>query len=178
MSDLSCPQWRNSQPLHGPLTISSLQLSGHQGLDTQTAKNYSQWSVFYLCVLFSTNIIVLLRVCVCVYYVCLRKHLCLRDELRDLLAGIERCHLHVGHTPVSTTRGVQDLVMFLQDLTETSEVQVLLMTRQHKSIHGLTQEIITLKTTSFLSLMHCYNASYFYEELFSSMYICVCAETW
>ena len=53
------------------------------------------------------------------------RHLRLTDELRDLLAGVERCHLHMRHTPVRSTRGIQDLVMFLQDLTKTSEVQVL-----------------------------------------------------
>ncbi len=60
--------------------------------------------------------------CVCVYA---SRHLCLGDELRDLLAGVERCHLPVSHAPVGPARGVQDLVMFLQDFTETSEVQVL-----------------------------------------------------
>lgn len=33
-SDLSCAQWRNSQPLHGLLAISSLQLSGDKCLNT------------------------------------------------------------------------------------------------------------------------------------------------
>lgn len=53
------------------------------------------------------------------------RHLCLRDELRDLLAGVERRHLHVSHTPVGPAWRIQDLVMFLQDLAETGEVQVL-----------------------------------------------------
>lgn len=53
------------------------------------------------------------------------RHLCLSDELCDLLAGIERCHLHMSHAPVCPARSIQDLVMFLQDLTETGEVQVL-----------------------------------------------------
>lgn len=61
-------------------------------------------------------------VCVCVH---VSGHLCLRDELCDLLAGVERCNFHVSHTPVSSTRSIQDLVMFLQDFTETSEIQIL-----------------------------------------------------
>ena len=66
------------------------------------------------------------RVCVraCVR-ACAWRYLRLGDELGDLLAGVERGHLHVGHPPVGPPRGVQDLVMLLQDLAETSEVQVL-----------------------------------------------------
>lgn len=56
---------------------------------------------------------------------CLSGHLCLRDELRDLLAGVEGRHLHVRDAPVSAAGRVQDLVMLLQDFTETGEVQVL-----------------------------------------------------
>ena len=52
-------------------------------------------------------------------------YLGLRDELGDLLAGVEGGHLHVGHAPVRPTGRVQDLVMLLQDLTEPGEVQVL-----------------------------------------------------
>lgn len=52
-------------------------------------------------------------------------HLRLRDELRDLLAGVERSHLHVGHAPVGPAGGVQDFVMLLQDFSEPGEVQVL-----------------------------------------------------
>lgn len=57
----------------------------------------------------------------CTYTVYLR----LGDELCDLLAGVEWRHLHVSHTPVGPARSIQDFVMFLQDFTETSEVQVL-----------------------------------------------------
>lgn len=52
-------------------------------------------------------------------------YLGLRDELCDLLAGVERGHFHVGHTPVGSTLCVQNLVMFLQDLPESGEVQIL-----------------------------------------------------
>lgn len=48
-SDLSCPQRRNSQPLHGPLTIASLQLCGHQGLDTKTTIRFRHVRFFYTC---------------------------------------------------------------------------------------------------------------------------------
>lgn len=69
---------------------------------------------------------------VCVYA---SRHLCLGDELCDLLAGVERCHLHVSHTPVGPARSVQDLVMFLQDFTETSEVQVLWTETRKQLLH-------------------------------------------
>ena len=52
-------------------------------------------------------------------------YLGLRDELGDLLAGVEGGHLHVRDPPVGPPRRVQDLVMLLQDLPETCEVQVL-----------------------------------------------------
>lgn len=52
-------------------------------------------------------------------------HLCLRDDLCDLLAGVERGHFNVSHPPVSSPRCLQNLIMFLQDLPETGEVQVL-----------------------------------------------------
>lgn len=98
--------------------------------------NNSQWYMFLMCKVVSafcfppTSFYYNMRVCVH-----LSEYLCLRNELRDLLAGVERCHLHMGHTPVSPTRGVQNLVMFLQDLTETSEVQVLLMTTRKQQSH-------------------------------------------
>lgn len=57
-------------------------------------------------------------------------HLRLRDELRDLLAGVEGSHLHVGDAPVGAAGRVQDLVMLLQDFAETGEVQVLRRQRQ------------------------------------------------
>lgn len=135
MSDLSCPQWRNSQSLHGLLTISFLQLCGHQGLDTIHIITLSgiSFSCTDLCAFcFPPTSLYHVFVCDCVH---LSKHLCLRDELCDLLAGVERCHLHVSHTPVGPARGVQDLVMFLQDLTEPSEVQVLLMATRKQLSH-------------------------------------------
>lgn len=52
-------------------------------------------------------------------------HLSLRDELRDLLASVEGRHFHVSHTPVGPAGRIQNLVMFLQDLTETGEIQIL-----------------------------------------------------
>lgn len=52
-------------------------------------------------------------------------YLSLRDELCDLLTGVEWSHLHVSHTPISSTLCVQNLIMFLQNLTESSEVQIL-----------------------------------------------------
>lgn len=52
-------------------------------------------------------------------------HLCLRDKLVDLLAGVEGSHLHLGHPPLRPPRRLQVLVMLLQDLAESSEVQVL-----------------------------------------------------
>lgn len=62
------------------------------------------------------------------------RHLRLSNELCDLLAGVERCHLHMSHTPVRPARSIQDLVMFLQDLTETSEVQVLWETTRNQQL--------------------------------------------
>lgn len=56
---------------------------------------------------------------------CPVQYLSLRDELGDLLAGVEGGHLHVGHAPVGPPRRLQDLIMLLQDLTETCEVQIL-----------------------------------------------------
>jgi len=53
------------------------------------------------------------------------EHLGLRDEQRDLLAGVERSHLNMLHPPVGPPRRLQDLIMLLQDLPETREVQVL-----------------------------------------------------
>ena len=64
----------------------------------------------------------IVRVSVCV---CVCEHLRLGDELGDLLAGVEGCHLHVCHAPVCPAGRLQDLIMLLQDLTETGEVQVL-----------------------------------------------------
>lgn len=52
-------------------------------------------------------------------------YLCFRDELVDLLAGVEGCHLHFGHAPLCPSCCLQVLVMLLQDLAEASEVQVL-----------------------------------------------------
>lgn len=52
-------------------------------------------------------------------------HLGLRDELCDFLACVKRSHFNVGHPPVSPPRRLQNLVMLLQDLPETCEVQVL-----------------------------------------------------
>ena len=52
-------------------------------------------------------------------------YLSLRNELGDLLTGVEGGHLHVGHAPVSPTGSLQDLIMLLQDLTEACEVQIL-----------------------------------------------------
>ena len=53
------------------------------------------------------------------------QYLSLRDELGNLLAGVEGGHLHVGHAPLGSPRRLQDLIMLLQDLTETCEVQIL-----------------------------------------------------
>lgn len=40
----------------------------------------------------------------------------------------------MSHTPVCPAGSIQDLVMFLQDLTETSEVQVLWETRRNQQL--------------------------------------------
>lgn len=52
-------------------------------------------------------------------------HLCLRNELCDLLAGVEGRHLDVSDPPIGPSRRLEDLIMLLQDLPETGEVQVL-----------------------------------------------------
>lgn len=55
----------------------------------------------------------------------LLSYLCLRNELRDLLAGVEGRHLDVSNPPVGPARRLEDLIMLLQNLPETGEVQVL-----------------------------------------------------
>lgn len=85
------------------------------------------------------------RVSVCVR-VHVSGHLCLRDELCDLLAGVERCNLHVSHTPVSSARSIQDLVMFLQDFTETSEVQILWTMARKTTVLTYTYQTQNLET--------------------------------
>lgn len=55
----------------------------------------------------------------------LSSYLGLRNELGDLLAGVERRHFDVRDPPVGPSRRLEDLIMFLQDLPETGEVQVL-----------------------------------------------------
>lgn len=40
----------------------------------------------------------------------------------------------MSHAPVRPAGRIQDLVMFLQDLTETSEVQVLWETRRNQQL--------------------------------------------
>lgn len=87
--------------------------------------------------LFDTALYHSMYMCVCVHA---SMHLCLGYELCDLLAGIERCHLHVSHTPVGPARGIQDLVMFLQDFTETSEVQVLWTTTGKQLLNTHTRK--------------------------------------
>lgn len=52
-------------------------------------------------------------------------YLCLRNELSDLLAGVEGRHLDVSDPPVCPSHRLEDLVMLLQNLPETGEVQVL-----------------------------------------------------
>lgn len=74
-------------------------------------------------------------------------HLRLIDELCDLLAGVERCHLHVKHTPVGPAGGIQDLVMLLQDLTETGEVQVLSKTTKEKPLYSHSKRFYSKQTS-------------------------------
>lgn len=52
-------------------------------------------------------------------------YLGLRNELSDLLAGVEGRHLDVSDPPVGSSRRLKDLIMLLQNLPETGEVQVL-----------------------------------------------------
>lgn len=99
------------------------------------------------------------HVCVCVYA---SRHLCLGDELCDLLAGVERGHLHVSHTPVGPARSIQDLVMLLQDFTETSEVQVLWTATRRQRLH--TKQIggfIYKKKKNAAGNMRCQNTHLF-----------------
>lgn len=59
------------------------------------------------------------RMGVCAHY------LRFRDELRDFLACVKWSHFNMGHPPVSPPRRLQNLVMLLQDLPETCEIQIL-----------------------------------------------------
>ena len=107
-------------------------------------------------------------VCTAWVSLCAHVHLCLRDELGDLLAGVERCHLHVSHTPVGPTSSVQDLVMFLQDFTETSEVQVLWTDTRKQLLH-------TKQTDGKVYLLQTNRKPkhiYLYEEM-KSVSVCV-----
>lgn len=53
------------------------------------------------------------------------EHLGLRDELSDFLACVKWCHFYMDDPPVGPPRRLQNLIMLLQDLPETCEVQVL-----------------------------------------------------
>lgn len=65
-------------------------------------------------------------------------HLGLRDELCDFLACVKWSHFNMGHPPVSPPRRLQNLIMLLQDLPETCEVQVL--QRQRETQRGRERE--------------------------------------
>lgn len=60
-------------------------------------------------------------------------YLSLRDKLCDFLACVKWSHFNMGHSPISPPRCLQNLIMLLQDLPETSEVQVLQRYRKRGS---------------------------------------------
>lgn len=124
----SSKRW-NPQSLHGLLTVSTFQFCGHQSLDTKRSSyTYLQSQVLLYSNLFKMEQCIGNARCKCVT-VTLKSdydkeqevmpklwsqiYLGLRDELCDLLAGVEWSHLHMGHSPVSSTLCVQNLVMFL-----------------------------------------------------------------
>lgn len=57
--------------------------------------------------------------CVCDF------HLSLRDELSDLLACIKWSHFNMSHPPICPLGSFQNLIMLLENLPESCEVQVL-----------------------------------------------------
>lgn len=60
-------------------------------------------------------------------------YLGLRYELCDLFAGIKWSHFNVDDSPIGPPRCLQNLIMLLQNLPETREVQVLQRQRQNVS---------------------------------------------
>lgn len=120
-TDLCGSQRRDPQPLHGLLSVPTLQLCCDQRLEDDRHKHDSHWTRDTECARQNRKTG---SQCTQVH-VHTSSYFRLRDELRDLLAGVKRSHLNVSHPPVRPPWRFQDLVMLLQYFPKTCKVQVL-----------------------------------------------------